>query len=250
MKAYHVVHWDRAHETAESRKLARLPWVAKPTKHDGLGFRQVSMQPDRNDLYAAWCLILEVAAKAPRGLRGWLVRDGKALSPVELQLMTGFEKELFEKAFKFFAQEAMGWLELAELPEERLKLAEKEESPAGSAGRPGDSPATPGASPALPLVHVVQDSTGRTGDPRGNNNGGQAGGAGPAPGVSPGGSAPKRASAGSAVAASRTQFAALTAKIKDLEQRSEELTGAERSELVKKRAALEVLKSNQEAGKF
>jgi len=55
---------------------------------------------------------------------------------------------------------------------------------------------------------------------------------------------------GTAVAASRTRWAALTREIKDLEGRGDDLTLEERAVLLKKKCDLAELQKNQAAGKF
>ena len=55
---------------------------------------------------------------------------------------------------------------------------------------------------------------------------------------------------GTAVAASRTRWAALTREIKDFEARGDDLTLGERAELLKKKGELAELQKNQAAGKF
>src|SRR5208283_4223114 len=132
MKAYHIIQWDTAHETAESRKYQRLHWTATPNKHDGVGYRQITRSKHRDSLYAAWKLICEVSSKNPRSTRGWLFRDGRPLTADDLSLITGFSKKSFELAMEFFCQPEVGWLELAEFTG----------NPEAPTGTPGESSGT------------------------------------------------------------------------------------------------------------
>lgn len=133
MKAYRIVQWNEAHETAESRKYKSLSWVATPNKHDGVGYRQVARSPLRAELFAGWNLMLQVASKGLPGVRGWLVRDGRPLTADDLSLMTGFRKSTFEKALLFFASPEMNWI-----AEEEFSGRE-----ANHSGLPGDSSGIP-----------------------------------------------------------------------------------------------------------
>src|SRR5688572_24791351 len=102
MKAFRITQWDADHETHESRKLKYLAWTAAPNKHDGLGFSFLKIQPDRVELYAAFKLIVDIASRAPKEERGWIMRGGKPLRAGDLALMTGFPETIFSKAFAFF----------------------------------------------------------------------------------------------------------------------------------------------------
>lgn len=217
MEAYRVKQWNQVHETHESRKLKRLPWVAVPNKHDGLGFRVTVRQDDAGDLLAAWYLILQVASRGPKGVRGWLVRGDKALTACDLSIMTGLDQSLFDRALRFFVDPPADWLELAEFTG----------APADAAAMPGDSTGAPADAAAKTPVHnsTLHDSTGST----------------------------KKREIGAGarmadVAASRTQAGALLGQIKALE--GSELTPEVRAELRKKRALLARLQKKQAAGDF
>jgi hypothetical protein len=129
MKIYRIANWQKF-ETYETRKLENLTWVPTPNKHDGLGFRKMSMQLNRCDLFSGWNLIFQVASKTkPKEMRGWLVRDGRGLTPDDLAIMTGFPAQIFTSAFDFFSSPEIGWLIL--------------ETP-----KTGDNPALTGNNPA------------------------------------------------------------------------------------------------------
>lgn len=143
MKAYHITQWNTYHETAESRKYDRLQnWTANPHKHDGMGYRQIVRSKFRDSLYAGWKLLCEVSSKNPRATRGWLIRDGRALSADDLSLLTGFTKKTFEMVLDFFCQAEVGWLELVEYPGEPAAASG---APGGTGKQPAAASGTPGA---------------------------------------------------------------------------------------------------------
>lgn len=147
MKALRITHWDDAHETYESQKLKFLNWVAVPNKHDGLGFGHLRAQPDAEKvpLYCAFALMVQIASKAPKGMRGWLARNGKRLEPRDLSVMTGFPEAIFTQAFDFFQREEMGWLCEQELPAQTPELTARPAMlPAPSAGTPARPAGKPG----------------------------------------------------------------------------------------------------------
>lgn len=234
MKALHVINWDSHHETADSRKYQALKYVAKPNKHDGLSYRRLVKQTDRTDLYAAWSLILEVASKSARGQRGWLVRDGSALTATDMEVITGFPEGIFTRAFEFFMDPQIGWLEETECKCLDSVAVPKTTAVGDSPSAVGDSPSatgatrTPGTS-ALSLSYLSNQS--HLSPPEGNNK--------------KGGRAMREA-----VTASRTQWAALNARVQELRRRGEELDDEERLELEEKERALAVLTERQQRGQF
>jgi hypothetical protein len=143
-KAYYIVHWETSNETPESRKYKSLSWFAKVNKLDGLGISRLRQHPERVELYCAWGLLEILASKGRRGMRGWLVRDGKALSADDMAFLTGFPRAIFESALDYFPSAEIGWLELREIPagssgatEDRHVTEEASGIPAGSSGATG-----------------------------------------------------------------------------------------------------------------
>lgn len=106
---YRVVNWDNNFEKAESRRCKNMLWVPIPTKHDGSGFRRVASYHRAGDLFAAWILIVETAAKMPK--RGLLYKDGRGLTPKDLHYRTGFPEDIFFMAFEELSKPGIGWLE-------------------------------------------------------------------------------------------------------------------------------------------
>lgn len=106
---YRVKDWDKHFEKAESRRCKNMLWVAMPTKHDGSGLRRIASHHRAGDLFAAWILIVETAAKMPT--RGLLFKDGKALTAKDLAKRTRFPEEIFTLAFHYLVEPEIGWLE-------------------------------------------------------------------------------------------------------------------------------------------
>jgi hypothetical protein len=239
MKAYHVIQWGAAHETWDSRKYKTLAWFRVPSKQDGVGFRAVTRQPNREALYGTWVAILAVACRTDQPYRGWLVRGDQALTPLDLSLMTGFRERCFAAALKFFSEPYPGWLELVEFPP----------IPGESPGTAGDSPGIAGDSPDTktgesPACQEIQAATVRYGTVR-KVQGGTIRGDAP---EKAGGKGQKGNGAGER--ALRTQFAALSAQIKALEAREDALDAEERRELREKNALLRKVQHNQAHGIF
>lgn len=109
MSTYRVKDWEKHFEKAESRRCKNMLWVPIPTKHDGSGFRRVANYHRAGDLFAAWILIVETAAKMPT--RGLLFKDGKALTAKDLHFRTGFPEEIFHLALDKLVEPDIGWLE-------------------------------------------------------------------------------------------------------------------------------------------
>ena len=106
---YQIANWDQ-YETADSRKRGKLSWVALPLKHDGRGFKRIMRHEDGMRIFAAWILILQVAAKCPK--RGILADEkGTPLTPEDVAFKTDSSVEIMEKAFTFLSSDHIGWLE-------------------------------------------------------------------------------------------------------------------------------------------
>lgn len=79
MKAYRIANWNDHYETAESRRIKALLWVATPNRHDSVGFCLLLRHPNGMAHYGAWNLILQVASKC--STRGLLTFGGKTPRP-------------------------------------------------------------------------------------------------------------------------------------------------------------------------
>ncbi len=106
---YRIKDWSLIYEKAQTRKCNEMKWIAIPIKHDGSGFRRVAGHERATDLFAAWILIVQTAAKMP--IRGLLYKDGRPLTARDLSFRTGFPEEIFNLAFSVLVDKEIGWLE-------------------------------------------------------------------------------------------------------------------------------------------
>ena len=125
---YKIANWHALYESRESHRTAGpMKWLPVVTKTDGFGFGLLRQQKNNTELLAAWYLLLGIAAKQDKHLRGYIARDGVALTADDLGLMTGFPVKIFEAAFAFFSQPKQGWLVVeacADLRENRASCAD------------------------------------------------------------------------------------------------------------------------------
>lgn len=108
---YSIRDWDDHFEVSQSRKLKTLSWVGIPCKHDGKSFRRLMLMPDGVEIFGAWILIVQVAAKCP--VRGVLADPDGPLEPSDLAIKTGCPEELFDKALKTLSDNRIGWIVVA-----------------------------------------------------------------------------------------------------------------------------------------
>lgn len=106
---FRIKDWDMHFEKAESRRCKTMSWVPVPTKHDGGGFRRIAGHDRAVELFAAWVLIVQTAAKMPT--RGLLFKDGRALTAADLHYRTGFPESIFHLALTVLVEPGIGWLE-------------------------------------------------------------------------------------------------------------------------------------------
>lgn len=112
---YEIRNWNELYENAGSRKVkGALDWFQMPTKHDGLSFRRLMKRKDRMELYAAWTLILAVAAKCKT--RGVLANDDGPLTAEDIALKTGGDEAVIERALQVFSGKDINWLSGSTLP--------------------------------------------------------------------------------------------------------------------------------------
>jgi hypothetical protein len=106
---YAIRDWTRHFEPSQAkRNSGPLSWVAVPTKHDGRGFRRVMRLPNGPAIYAAWILMLQVAAKCPR--RGILADEDGPLTADDLSIKTDCPAEHFQQAMEALTDPKIGWL--------------------------------------------------------------------------------------------------------------------------------------------
>lgn len=105
--AYRVRDWDARYENAQSRKCVTLNWVPVPARHDSERYCELISLENGAEIYTAWILCLQVAARSDR--RGWLLRsDGTPHTPETLELKTRGKAEWFRFALPYLAK--IGWL--------------------------------------------------------------------------------------------------------------------------------------------
>ncbi len=110
---YSIRDWDAHFEIAQSRKVVRNHhWVATPCKHDGKSFRRLMLMSDGTEIYGAWMLIVQIAAKCPT--RG-VLRDGDGPLTVEdMAIKTGCPTAIFERALNVLCSQQIGWMLVAQ----------------------------------------------------------------------------------------------------------------------------------------
>lgn len=104
-----VRRWSEHFETYESRKLkGALSWVKVPVKHDGRGLARIMKEPDGLQIFGAWILILQIAAKMP--VRGLLAKSDGALAAADIAVKTGCQAEDVARAVSVLAQPRIAWI--------------------------------------------------------------------------------------------------------------------------------------------
>lgn len=148
MKALRITDWSAHYETAESRRIKDLSWVATPNGHDSVSFCQLLKHPNGMAHFGAWNLILQVASKC--STRGTLTYGKKCPRPHDagtIAELTHGSVKIIEEAIPRLLE--FGWLEEIEMDDQR------------SAGH-----ALPSAGQATNTGQdrTGQDTGGRTGD--------------------------------------------------------------------------------------
>jgi hypothetical protein len=101
-----IKNWNTHFETAQSRKVSNLTWVAIPNNLNSRGYRKIMKHPDRAKVFAAWIILIEIASNSPT--RGQLGDEDGAYTPEDLELYSDFPKEDFELAIPFLKE--IGWV--------------------------------------------------------------------------------------------------------------------------------------------
>lgn len=184
---------------------------------------------------------LRKLGNAVREYRGWLVRNGQPLTPEMMSaLLPNVPAQKFQRALDHFSRPEVDWLELTEWQEPALLPGMQTRPDAHSSGgnAPGTSPTTlptAGKNSATDRQTVHRQTDRQT---RNNKKG---------DGLRLSDSGPSLAE----VAASKTQWAALTSRQNELKAKPRsEWTDREREEWQKNRAALKRLGQKQRAGDF
>lgn len=109
-----IREWSTHYEISDARRTAAdrpLPWVAVKTKHDGKGFRRLTRLDRGLEIFGAFVLMVEVAAKMP--VRGVLADEDGPLTADDLHDMTGFPSDAFDLSIKTLCDSSLrvNWLE-------------------------------------------------------------------------------------------------------------------------------------------
>ena len=101
-----IKNWNSHFETAQSRKVSNLTWVAIPNNLNSRGYRKIMKHPDRAKVFAAWIILIEIASNSKT--RGQLGDEDGPYSTDDLELYSDFPKEDFELAIPFLKK--IGWV--------------------------------------------------------------------------------------------------------------------------------------------
>lgn len=106
-----IIDWDKNFETAESRKIGRLTWVAVPLKR-GTGYKRLLMQEDGPALLGAWIAIVEFAATC--FVRGLLCREnGRPYKAMDIAVTMDLPVNLIQQALDILSNTELeiDWIE-------------------------------------------------------------------------------------------------------------------------------------------
>jgi len=147
MQAYHIRDWETDRENADTRKYVDLLWFRSKVKllGEGLGHTLAQTSPDARQgpfLYGMFKLFEQIAAGGRLETRGWLIRNGTALTSERIANLLRLPVPCCQEALVFFSQPPMDWLEFKEFsPTQPGQVAGSREI----SGRfPGASPTQPG----------------------------------------------------------------------------------------------------------
>lgn len=119
---YQIVEWDRDFEVSQTRRTAKTAgakhhWVAIPNKHDGKGYLRVASQKNGVEIFAAWCLMVQLASKMP--IRGVLADKDGPLTLEDMAIKTRMPLAIFEQAAEYLTRQEIGWLRVCDYHSER-----------------------------------------------------------------------------------------------------------------------------------
>lgn len=114
MEAYAIRDWQLWFEKNHKDTEVMFRWVALPTRHDGKSYRRLSRHPRAADLFTAFVLMVEVAAKMPT--RGILADESGPLDAEDLSDATGFPAAIFTLAFSALTDVSQRIMWLVKVP--------------------------------------------------------------------------------------------------------------------------------------
>ena len=107
MSGYRILRWAEIYETAYSRKLKQLSWVAIPVDLTSRGYLYLVRQPNGFALFGCWLAIVELAATMPT--RGDLIgQSGRAFSAGDISDAIRADEVLVISTIK--AVVSVGWM--------------------------------------------------------------------------------------------------------------------------------------------
>jgi hypothetical protein len=113
-EAYAIRDWAMWFEKNHKDTEVMFRWVALPTRHDGKSYRRLSRHPRAAELFTAFVLMVEVAAKMPT--RGVLADESGPLDAEDLSDATGFPAAIFALAFRVLTDAAQRIMWLVKVP--------------------------------------------------------------------------------------------------------------------------------------
>jgi|GEM_PF-4213819 len=125
---YQVQNWQKHFENAKSRTVDQCRYVCTPNKHDGDGYKRIILRKDGLEIFAAWCLLLQVLSKQPNPRHGLLTHDGtvfgKILTANDIYVKTLLPEKIFAKMLTFVTSEDVAWVR-------KLKICQETEENGG-----------------------------------------------------------------------------------------------------------------------
>lgn len=134
-KVYSIKNWEKWFENAQSTRYKNISWIPIPNKHDGKGYRRISILPDGNNInvFTTWILLVQIASKMP--VRGILADESGALDYSDFEAMTGYPATMFQTAIPFLLHRKIDWLEVVDYKEFTNALrADSEQTPSLTSG--------------------------------------------------------------------------------------------------------------------
>lgn len=116
---YEIVEWDRDFEISQGRRSKKHEWVAIPNKHDGKGYLRVASQKNGVEIFAAWCLMVQLASKMP--VRGVLADEDGPLTLEDMAIKTRMPVAIFEQAAEYLTRPEIGWLRVCDYHSEHTR---------------------------------------------------------------------------------------------------------------------------------
>lgn len=112
MEVYRIANWEKAFETADSRRHKTLAWVSLPVDFTSNGYLDLvaEFEDEAPAIYGAWCALVCVAAQTP--VRGVLASEKGPYTLRRIATIARMPQVAFEKLFKWATQEHIGWLEV------------------------------------------------------------------------------------------------------------------------------------------